>query len=124
MHYLTALSQVPREIWIAAGGGAAIAILAVLILFRGGRRRYVLVASSPATEMFAYQLARVADSLERIALAGVSVARQLPQAKTQAQPARREPEPEPQAEPEPATTVTSSREAKPAPHIALSMFGR
>jgi hypothetical protein len=123
MHYLTALSQMPREVWIAAGVGAAIVILAVLILFRGGRRRYVMVAASPATEAFAFQLARLADALERISLERVSMTRERaePTLRREAQP---EPQLEPQPEAEPATVVTPSREAKPVPHVALSMFGR
>jgi len=111
MHYLTALSQMPREVWIAAGVGAAVAFFVAFLLMVGGRRRYVVVRSSPATELFAYQMGRVADALERVAFERTA-------------PAREARAPEPQPEPEPPGRAMRASEVRPVHRVSMSMFGR
>ena len=111
MQYVRALLQMPREVWIAAGVGALIALIVAMILMRGGRRRYVFVGASSSTELFAYQVGRVADALERIAYERVSTLREAP-------------EPERPRKAVASSEAAPSSEPAPAHRVSMSMFGR
>jgi len=111
MQYVRALLQMPREVWIAAGVGALIALIGAMILMRGGRRRHVFVGASPSTELFAYQVARVADALERIAYDRVATLREAP-------------EPERSRNVEAPSEAAPAAEPTPVHRVSMSMFGR
>jgi hypothetical protein len=94
-----------REVWIAAGVGVVIGMILLALLMRAGRRRHVIVASSPTTELLAFQLSRIADALERVSMDGVSITRETPQ------PSR-------------DTSPPPSSDQRPTRHVSMSMFGR
>jgi hypothetical protein len=111
MQYLRTLEQMPREVWIAAGVGALVGLIVAMLLMRGGRRRYVFVGSSPSTELFTFQLGRVADALDRIAFERMATAREAPQSEPSGRTA-------PSSEPAPLS------ESRPGHRVSMSMFGR
>jgi len=124
MSSLPSYVQFSREVWIGAGVGfvGAIALMWLLVWF--GRRRYVTIGNSPTVEMVAYQLGRIADTLNRISIQGVPPSREFLQAR---QNKERQQTIEPAHEsPEVPSTLEHAREeaAMPAHRISMSMFGR
>jgi hypothetical protein len=66
--YLHSLS---RDMWIGIGIGFVVAVALLCVLVWVSRRRYVVIGSSPAADMVAYQLGRIADSLDTISARGI-----------------------------------------------------
>ncbi len=65
MPSLPPIPQVPREVLIVIG---AVVVLVVLWLgARYGRRRYIVVGKSSASDELLYELSRIASALERLA---------------------------------------------------------
>ncbi len=65
MPSLPPIPHVPREVLVAIG--AVVVLLALWLWARYGRRRYVVINKSSATESIAYELGRIATALERLA---------------------------------------------------------
>lgn len=66
MQFLSYLAQQRVEVFWAMG---AVAVLLTIWLWaRASRRHYLTIASSETTERIAYQLERIADALERLAV--------------------------------------------------------
>jgi hypothetical protein len=68
VQYLQWIFSLPRAVLIAIAMIAALAIFCFWLLARAGRRRIVTLQHSDATEMIAFQLARIADAVERLSL--------------------------------------------------------
>jgi hypothetical protein len=65
MPSLPPIPQVPREVLVAIG--AVVVLLALWLWVRYGRRHYLVIQNSNATESIAYELGRIATALERLA---------------------------------------------------------
>ncbi len=65
MPSLPSILHVPREVLVAIG--AVVVLLVLWLWVRYGRRRYVVINKSDATEAIISELGRIADALERLA---------------------------------------------------------
>jgi len=65
MPSLPAIPPVPREVLL--GIGAVVVLLALWVWARYGRRHYMMIQKSSATDSIAYELGRIATALERLA---------------------------------------------------------
>jgi hypothetical protein len=63
---LPSIPHMSREVLVAIG--VVVALLALWIWARYGRRRYVEIRKSGAIDDVSYQLGRIADALERLAV--------------------------------------------------------
>jgi hypothetical protein len=127
MHVLHSLpSYLPylrfsREGWIGVGVGFAVALAVMWLLVRAGRRR-VIIDNSPAVDLMAYHLGRIADTLDRLSVEGQTPLRGLQRARQGAQAERetRESQQMQSAGPEPA----SEQRPVPSYRTGMSIFGR
>jgi hypothetical protein len=117
MHALPSYLHFPREVWISAGVGFVVALAVMWLLVWAGRRRYVIIGNSPAVDVLAYHLGRIADTLDRLPLPGPSLGRESQQVR---ESARREVEP-PRVSPVPSA---EPEHPVPAHRIGMSIFGR
>ena len=116
-----------RDVWIGLGIGFAVALVAMWLLVWFGRRRYVIIGNSPTVEMIAYQLGRIADTLDRLSIQGAQPQRVLQQSRQTTIEAQREIEPSREHESQqvqPAPEPAPEEHATPTHRISLSMFGR
>ena len=60
--------SLPRELVVGIAGIAALALLCFWLLVRAGRRRFVTLQNSDAVGMISFQLARIADAMERLSI--------------------------------------------------------
>ena len=60
--------SLPRELVIGTAGVAALALICFWLLVRAGRRRFVTLQNSDAAAMISFQLARIADAMERLSI--------------------------------------------------------
>jgi hypothetical protein len=120
MQALPSYLHFPREVWIAAGIGFAFAIAVMWLLVWAGRRRHVIIKNSPAIDLIAYHLGRIADTLNRLSIQGTSLGRESQQARESTQ-ARREVEPPRESQP---PAPEAEERSVPAHRIGMSMFGR
>jgi len=64
MQYVTWILNLPRGVLI--GAGAVVILLLIWSWARFGRRHYLVVKKSDATQLITYELGRIADALERL----------------------------------------------------------
>jgi hypothetical protein len=64
MHYVYWVLSLPRGVLI--GAGTVVVLLLMWSWARFGRRHYLVVKKSDATQMITYELGRIADALERL----------------------------------------------------------
>jgi hypothetical protein len=125
MNYLPSYLQFSREAWIGVGIGflAAMAVMWLLVWF--GRRRHVTIGNSPTVEMIAYQLGRIADSLDRFAIQSAAPLREFQQSRQTTKEAQREIEPSHERQQAQTAHERPPEERPVATHrISMSMFGR
>ncbi len=122
MQALPSYLHFPREVWIGAGIGFAVAIVVMWFLVWAGRRRSVIIRSSPAIDMIAYHLGRIADTLNRLSIQGTSLGRESQQTRESTQ-ARRQVEPPRESQQIPPAPDAEGRPV-PAHRIGMSIFGR
>jgi len=116
-----------RDVWIGLGIGFAVALVVMWLLVWFGRRRYVIIGNSPTVEMMAYQLGRIADTLDRLSMQGAQPQRVLQQSRQTTTEAQREIEPSRERESQqvqPVPEPAPDEHATPTQRISLSMFGR
>lgn len=66
MSYLSWISHLPKD--VLAGAAAVFLLLLFLLWMRFGRRHYLIVKKSDATQLITYELGRIADALDRLAV--------------------------------------------------------
>ena len=116
MHYLSWIENLPRE--LVVGAAAVVVLLLIWIWARYGRRHYLVIKRSDATQLVVRELARIADALERLE----RIPRQEP---TVAAVAERASVPETAKMHEaPAVAESPVVPESPGRHVVLSMFGR
>jgi hypothetical protein len=74
LHTLQSLAMylhLSRDAWIGVGIGFVASVLLFSLVVWVSRRRYVIIGSSPASDMIAYQLGRIADTLDRVSDEGL-----------------------------------------------------
>ncbi|HKV05267.1 MAG TPA: hypothetical protein VJO53_09200 [Candidatus Acidoferrales bacterium] len=64
MQYVNWLLSLPRG--VLAGAAAVVVLLVIWSWARIGRRHYLVVKKSDATQLVTYELGRIADALERL----------------------------------------------------------
>ena len=67
MPSLLAIPQLPTSVYFAAG--VVVALLVEWLLLRLGRRRYLVLGQSEATQLAIVHIGRIADSIDRLASA-------------------------------------------------------
>lgn len=71
MHFVYSLPSYlhfSREVWIAAGVGFVVALGVMWLLIWAGKRRFVVIGGSPAVDVIAYHLGRIADTLDHLSV--------------------------------------------------------
>lgn len=67
MPSLPAFPHLPTSVYFAAG--VVVALLVEWLLLRLGRRRYLVLGQSEATQLMIVHIGRIADSIDRLASA-------------------------------------------------------
>ena len=65
MSFPPSIAALPRQLLVALG--AVVVLLVIWLWARYGRRRYLVIKKSDATEALTHELGRIADALERLA---------------------------------------------------------
>ena len=128
MHYLSWIENLPAELVI--GTAAVLVLLLIWIWANYGRRHYLVIKKSDATQLIVRELGRIADSLERLE----RMPRQQPTlalapeppivqelATVHEAPAAGEPATKHEA---PVAAQSPVVQETPSRHVSLSMFGR
>jgi hypothetical protein len=66
MLFPPSIAALPKQLLVALGAVAA--LLIIWLWARYGRRRYLVIKKSDATEALTHELSRIADALERLAV--------------------------------------------------------
>jgi hypothetical protein len=127
MHFAYALPSYlhfSREVWIAAGIGFVVALGVMALLVWAGKRRFVVIGGSPAVDVIAYHLGRIADTLDHLSTQPASPLRGFERAR-QSIEAERGIEPSHQLRHvESAQNPVREQPKVPSYRVGMSIFGR
>lgn len=126
MRFLQSFSNLhfSREVWIAAAIGFAVALGVMALLVWAGKRRFVVIGGSPAVDVIAYHLGRIADTLDHFSAQPAPPLRGF-ERQRQSIAAQRDVETShPPQQAEPVRDSEREQPKVPAYRVGMSIFGR